>query len=244
MLAEHCRRNPQQSPTDQMFRQGTVKLPNVLVQQRSSVRDLLKHPGPVVKRPVARRFTARMVAALVMLSVLSSCSTRQLSDTVPGSTAQRLVTYSLEKFVRDLMQQSEMQSLTGQKIALNVHFLKDHALLGYATQLIRYQLERKFQVEFAHHNEPAQYEVDVFFNSIGTDYDSYGLSIPGFGLTTSPDSRISILSIDMFHGITEGYALFKNMENATTDRTQRILARVRADNVTTPILEFPVNQLD
>jgi len=189
------------------------------------------------------RIVRYTVICLLLTGLTTACSTRQLSDTVPGSTAQRLVTYSLEKFVRSLVKQKELQPLAGKKVALTVHFIKDHSLLDYARQLLRYQLESSYQLEFTS-KKSAQYEVDIFFNSIGTDYDSYGLSLPGLGFAATPDSRISILSIDMFHGITEGYALLKNTENTKTDRTQRLLARVRADNVTTPILEFPVNQLD
>lgn len=193
---------------------------------------------------ISRLFHRAVAVIIILLIALTmGCSTRQLSETVPGSTAQRLVTYSLEKFVRELMKQTEMQPLANKTVALTVHFLKDHELLDYATQLIRYHLDSRYQVQFAS-KESAHFEVDIFFNSIGTDHDSYGLSLPGFGLAATPDSRISILSIDMFHGITEGFALLKNTQSDTTDRTRRLLARVRADNVATPILEFPINQLD
>ena len=203
------------------------------------------NPGTKIGKPDAlNTLSIKALMLLLMVSLLSSCSTRQLSDTVPGSTAQRLVTYSLEKFVRNLTKQTELHPLTDKKVALKVHFLKDHSLLDYATQLLRHHLERRFQVEFAEAGEPAQYEVDVFFNSIGTDHDSFGLSLPSFGLVAAANSRIDILSFDMFHGVTEGYALLKNTESSVTDRTQRLLARVRADNVTTPIVEFPINQLD
>ncbi|MFT6308925.1 MAG: hypothetical protein ACJA0Z_004102, partial [Halioglobus sp.] len=47
------------------------------------------------------------------------------------------------------------------------------------------------------------FEVDVFFNSVGTDSDDFGLSVPTFGLVPTSDS-INILALDMYHGITEG----------------------------------------
>jgi hypothetical protein len=185
-----------------------------------------------------------MAVLLAALCLSTACSTRQPSDTVSGSTAQRLVTYSLEKFVRNLTRQPEMQKLQGQTVALKLHFLKDHTLLDYATELVRHRLQRKYQVTLVPARAPARFEVAVFFNSIGTDYDSFGLTVPSFGLASGPDARISLLSIDMFHGITEGYALLKDTQTDSSSRTQKLLARVRADNVTTPILEFPVNQLD
>lgn len=178
-----------------------------------------------------------------MLFSLTGCATRQLNESISGSTAQRLVTYSLEKFVRDLMKQTELSSIRQKRVKLNVNFLDGHAMLDYATRLLSYELESKYQAKLTD-RQSAEYELSIFFNSIGTDYDSYGLSLPGFGLAATPDSRINILSIDMFHGVTEGYAVIKDTESGTADRTQRLLARVRADNVATPILDFPVNQLD
>lgn len=197
-------------------------------------------------RPSRKRhkILIRPVFLLLAVCLSAGCSTRQLSDTVNGSTAQRLVTYSLEKFVQNLASQKELNVLKGRKVLLTVNFVDDHSLLDYATQLLRYKLESRYEVEFTDNVELAQYEMNVFFNSIGTDHDSFGLSLPGLGLSTSADSRISILSIDMFHGITEGFAVLKNTESAVSDRTRRILARVRADNVTTPIIEFPITQLD
>lgn len=185
----------------------------------------------------------RLLVIVLMIFTLTGCSTRQLNESISGSTAQRLVTYSLEKFIRDLMNQTELSPLRDKRVKLNVHFVEGHTLLDYATRLLSYQLQLKYRAELTE-RQPADYDVSIFFNSLATDYDSYGLSLPGFGLTATPDSRINILSIDMFHGVTEGYAVIRNNATSTTDRTQRLLARVRADNVATPILDFPVNQLD
>lgn len=184
-----------------------------------------------------------MVIVVLALCSIAGCSTRQLNESVSGSTAQRLVTYSLEKFIREITNQTELTPIKQKTVNLNVHFLADHVLLDYATRLLAYHLENRYQIELSDHTA-ADFELNVFFNSMGTDYDSYGLSLPGFGLAATPDSRINILSIDMFHGVTEGFAIIKNNRSGTTDRTQRLLARVRADNVATPILDFPVNQLD
>ena len=166
---------------------------NALFQTDISIRDSSNPCAKTEKHAGLFGLTTKAATLITILGLVSSCSTRQLSDSVTGSTAQRLATYSLEKFVRNLMEQSELRTLADQKIALRVHFLKDHALLDYATQLLRYQLESKYQVQFVEINEPAQYEVDVFFNSIGTDHDNFGLSIPGFGLAATPGTRISCL---------------------------------------------------
>ena len=185
----------------------------------------------------------RCMVVFAMIIMLVSCSTREVSDSVSGATAQRLVTYSLEKFLADLVEQPELQAVKGANVNLRVYFLDDHDLLVYANRLLKHHLEQQFQVVLTDDAEIADFDIDVFFNSIGTDYDTYGLSIPTLGLGATADSRISILSLDMFHGITEGYALVKNNSQNTSLQTERLLARVRADDVTTPILSFPIGEV-
>jgi len=47
----------------------------------------------------------------------------------------------------------------------------------------------------------------------------------------------------MFHGITEGYAIVK-ADNGEIQRTERVLTRIRKDNISTPIISFPLHQVD
>lgn len=192
---------------------------------------------------VVPRKTCLTIAGWLLIAVgLTGCATRQVSESLQGSTAQRLVTYSLENFVTELVAQGEFEALSDKAVALNVHFLNDHALLSYATELLRHRFQRTYGVDFVDDAESADFQVSVFFNSIATDHDSYGLTVPTFGLVATPDSRLNLLAIDMFHGVTEGYAVIRSDDNI--DRTRRLLVRVRADNVATPIIDFPVNQLD
>lgn len=186
----------------------------------------------------------KIFSICIAAAITCSCATRQTSDTVSGSTAQRLVTYSLEKFVTELVSQPELAVVTGTQTRLNVHFLKNHPLMDYTEELLKYHLVTKHNVELTDNTTSPRYEINVFFNSIGTDYDTYGLSVPTLGLAATPNSRISLLAIDMFHGVTEGYATVKNTQTNKTTKSTRLLARVRADNVATPILDFPINQLE
>ena len=175
--------------------------------------------------------------------VLAGCTTRQVSSTLEGSTAQRLVTFSIDKFIEGLAEQPEIAALAGQTVHLRVHFLKDHQLLDYADRLLTAQLQIVHKVKIAERTEPAQYDIDVFFNSIGTDSDDFGLSVPTLGLVPTGDGRIDILTLDMFHGITEGYAIIE-ADNGDIQQTDRVLARIRRDDVSTPFISFPLNQLD
>jgi hypothetical protein len=137
-----------------------------------------------------------LAVAMLSACVLASCSTRQVSLTLEGSTAQRLVTYSLDQFI-------EISVIKGKTVRLGVYFLDDHPLMDYATRLIAARLNLVHGIKMAALEDTSEFEVDVFFNSVGTDSDDFGLSVPTFGLVPTSDS-INILALDMYHGITEG----------------------------------------
>ena len=179
----------------------------------------------------------------LILTTLSGCATRQLTDTLEGATAQRLVTYSLEGFVTEILKQSQLELLSNTTVQLRVHFLQDHPMMNYATRLLTQQLKQTLGIEVSASEGNHGGYIDIYLNSLGTDQDSYGLSLPTFGLASTPDARINLLAIDMFHGVTEGYAVVETADGQTY-KTERVLARVRADNVATPVIDFPLNQLD
>lgn len=187
--------------------------------------------------------SGRLIAGFMFIVIIAGCSTRQVSTTLEGSTAQRLVTYSLEKFVVELADQPEL-TLKNNKVHLDIHFLQGHPMYDYARQLLAAQLELAHGIVISPIEEPADYKVDVFFNSIGTDNDDIGLVVPTLGLIASTDTELDILALDMFHGVTEGYAIVRPLTGGSMQRTKRLLSRIRVDNVSTPVLNFPINQLD
>jgi len=191
----------------------------------------------------ARRPGALAIALLSTCVMVVGCSTRQVVDPLAGSTAQRLVTYSLDRFIDELLAQPEMVAMAGQTVQLDVHFLEEHPLKDYAERLIDAQLQLTHGIKVARSGEPSMAEVDVFFNSMGTDNDEFGLSVPTLGLTPGSDS-INLLALDMYHGITQGYAVIRSEEGGSIQKTERLLARIRRDNVSTPVIDFPINQLD
>ena len=193
------------------------------------------------RRPSRRG--ALSVALVAACAAAAGCSTRQVVEPLSGSTAQRLVTYSLDQFVEDLLAQPEIVALAGEPVRLDVHFLRGHPLGDYAQRLIDAQLRLTHGIRTARAGESAATELDVFFNSLGTDNDSFGLSVPTLGLVPGSDS-VDVLALDMYHGITEGYAVIRSQEGEAIERTERVLARVRRDNVATPVIDFPINQLD
>lgn len=197
----------------------------------------------IQKKSRMQRCCQLLAIAAMTFTVLTSCSTRQVSSTLEGSTAQRLVTLSLIKFIESLAEQPEITALEGKTVHVGVHFLKDHQLLDYASRLLKAQLQIIHNMDIVESSEYAEFNVDVFFNSMGTDSDEFGLTIPTLGLATTSDGKIDILALDMYHGITEGYAIVKT-DKGSIKTTDRLLARVRRDNISTPIISFPLNQVD
>ena len=151
-------------------------------------------PFPPSRNP--RRPGLAAVALLGGAVALAGCSTREVVDPLSGATAQRLVTRSLDRFVEDLLAQPEIAALADGTVHLDVHFLRGHPLLGYSERLIGTELELAHGITVAAADEPAAAEMDVFLNSLGTDNDDFGLSVPTLGLTPGTDS-INVLALDM-----------------------------------------------
>lgn len=193
--------------------------------------------------PQGPRCSVRFAAVVLCVTLLAGCTTRQVTTALEGSTAQRLATLSLDRFIASLATQPEISALKGKSVHLGVHFLKDHQLIDYAKRLVDAQLQISHAINVAEPEETAEFEIDVFFTSIGTDSDDFGLTIPTLGIATTSDGTIDILALDMFHGITEGYAIVKS-DNGSIQKTDRLLSRVRRDNISTPIISFPLNQVD
>ena len=192
---------------------------------------------------VRQRRPGFAVVALLSAFVVAGCSTREVVDPLSGSTAQRLVTYSLDQFIEELIAQPEIAEMQGRTVRLGVHFLSEHPLIEYATRLITAQMRLTHDITAAAPDESPGLELDIFFNSIGTDNDDFGLSVPTFGLGGSADS-VNILALDMYHGITEGYAIVTSADGGGIQKTDRVLARIRRDNISTPVIDFPLNQLE
>jgi len=71
------------------------------------------------------------------------------------------------------------------------------------------------------------------------------LSIPFINATdTSQSTRIDLLAIDMFHGISEMMYYVKHRSSNQVVKKGKIKARVRTDDVSTPVISFPVSDID
>jgi hypothetical protein len=185
-----------------------------------------------------------MALLVTVITLLSACSTRGKVDVYDGSTAQRLVTYSINNMMTQLREE-DLHPLADKSVFLRSHFVQPSPVLDYANARLKMELTSRFNIKLVEKEDEAEYELEFFFTSLGTDKDTFGLSIPIFWVSTDGAERnLDILAVNMYHGVSELYFYAKN--NATGEITQypRILNRSRADVFSTPIISFPVDDLD
>lgn len=181
---------------------------------------------------------------LSTLVMLTACSTRQVGGDLSGSTEQRLVTYSIEELINQIPDE-DFSHLKGKKIFINSHFIKKNQVLNYAHEMLKLELTRRYQIEIVNSTEKANAELHFFFNSLATDSDTYGLSIPLVNLSdTSQSSQIDILAVDMYHGVAEFMYFIKDNHQGQVIKKRKLLARIKTDKFSTPILNFPISNID
>jgi hypothetical protein len=189
------------------------------------------------------QFKFRIFAVLLISTLLGACSTRESTENYRGSTSQRLLTYS----INDLMTQipeSNFQALSGKTVYVESHFIERSQVLKYATQRLRLELTGRLNLILVDSPEKADYQLDFFFTSLGTDSDTYGLSIPIFWVDTTESSSLDVLAVRLYHGVSEMYYYVKNRETGTIKAYPGIIARAKTDRFSTPLFSFPVDNLD
>lgn len=186
-----------------------------------------------------------ILTTFVSAIVLSGCSTRQVQDQLSGSTAQRLVTHSVNKLISELPT-SPLDELEGQRIWVDTHFIKNDPIVDYATARLKAEITKRHTITWAETREDAQRIVDVFFTSLGTDQDSFGLSLPVPTVTTESNDigRIDLLAFNMYHGVSEMYFYVKNVAERKIVQSPTSKARIRTDKLALPIITIPLKTLD
>ncbi len=186
----------------------------------------------------------RFITVGLVFALLTACSTRQTQDKFQGSTEQRLVTHSINQLMSGLPEKP-LDALFGQKVFLQSHFIKRDALVNYATSRLKAEVNRRSHPKWVSTASEADYIMDVFFTSLGTDQDSFGLSIPlpvqGDG--TAP-AKVAILSLEMFHGISEMYLYLTRVADNNVAILPVRKVEVRTDKLATPIITIPLNTMD
>jgi hypothetical protein len=177
---------------------------------------------------------------LFILILLAGCSTNQTDDKYEGSTEQRLVTHSINNLMKKLPEYPISQ-IRGKRVYLQTHFIKYGALIDYATSRLQTELSLRYHPIWETDSKNADYSLDVYFTSLGTDQDSLGISLPlpVQGQGTSP-AKIPILNYEMFHGISEMYLYLTDLSDYKVSEMPILKSVVRDDKIATPIITLPV----
>lgn len=185
------------------------------------------------------------LAFIILLTVMiSGCSTRQVITELNGSTAQRLVTHSIDRLMKQIPAE-DFSMCENRKIYVESHFIKYSPLTEYATERFRMELAHRFGCDIVRTTATADYSVNLFFTSLGTDFDIFGLSIPFLVIPGySGASDINILAIEMFHGISEMTYYLRDARGQVLRHRDKTKASVRTDKFALPFFTIPINTLD
>ena len=187
----------------------------------------------------------RAAAAVLMLGavlVLSGCSSRQVQDSLVGSTAQRLVTHAIDDLAESLPEQ-DFAALRGSRLVIHSHFIDSHALRHYADRRMAVELSGRFGIEVVDDALVADHVLNVFYTSLGTDQGVLGFFVPlGFVPGVDEATRINLVTLEQFHGIAEMYYFLG--QTGSEQRGPTLISRKRTDAIGLPIITIPVSNLD
>ena len=185
--------------------------------------------------------TTRLLIATLVLVLLAGCGSRQLQDSLVGSTAQRLVTFSIDDLVRQLPDE-DFTAHTGQRMYLESHFIQYPEIRAYADERLSVELANRFDIEVVSRYETADATLKVFYTSLGTDQGFQGFSVPlGFVPGMTETARVNLITLEQFHGVAEMY--YYVGETGSERRGDVIQARTRTDAIGLPIITIPISTI-
>ncbi len=184
----------------------------------------------------------QVIMLILAIILLAGCSTRDLDSALTGSTAQRLVTHSIDDLISDLPEE-EFEAYRGGRLYLNTHFVEESGVKHYADSRLKHELEQRFGITVVDSPDEAEYILSVFYTSLATDHDNFGISlhlgyIPGF----DDSSRLNILTLEKFHGIAEMY--YYVGEADAQARSKVMQARTKTDALGLPFITIPLSNVD
>ncbi len=186
--------------------------------------------------------TAAALVVLVALVFSTGCGSRQVQESLTGSTAQRLVTHSIDDLISGLPKE-DFAGLEGKSVYVNSHFIERSEFRDYADQRLKVELQSRFAIQPAASPLAADRILNVFYTSLGTDHGLLGFYLPlGFVPGVSEHTRINLITLEQFHGVSEMYYYLG--ETGSEVRSQVHQARTRTDALGLPIITIPISTLD
>lgn len=184
----------------------------------------------------------RLSILIAALFTISACSTRDVQSELNGSSSQRLISHSIDDLVSKL-DDSHLSDLKDQKVYINSYFIDDNQFKGYADQRLSIELQSRFGATVVDTQAESDQVMTVFYTSLATDFDSFGISIP-FGYVPGVDesTRLNILTLEKFHGVSEMY--YYVGPTGTENRSKVIQAKVKTDALGLPFITIPLSNVD
>lgn len=190
--------------------------------------------------PLNRQALLLLMGASLLL--LNACTTRHVQDSMAGSTAQRLVTHSIDDLIAQLPD-SDFQAFAGQQLYLATHFIHRAEVKQYADERLAMELASRFDIRLVNDPEAADAILTIFYTSLGTDENRLGFFIPlGFVPGVAETTQINLITLEQFHGISEMYYFLGVSGNQS--RSQVMQARVRTDALGLPFITIPISNVD
>jgi len=184
----------------------------------------------------------RALVASMIVAVIAGCAARQAGDTLAGSTAQKLVTYSIDDLI-DALPENDFAPWSGKRVFVRSNFLADGAVQSYADQRLEVALARRFGIDVVDGPLGAEATLNVFYTSLGTDRDTQGFFLPiGFMPGLDPAARVNLITLERFQGVAEMYYFLG--ETGVETRGDVIQARTRTDSLGLPVITIPINNIN
>lgn len=191
---------------------------------------------------IQQRFSRHCLIWLGAIMLLAGCGSRQVQDSLVGSTAQRLVTQAIDELVGKLPA-SDFEPLRGQRLHVRSHFIQRDELRQYADQRLAVELRRRFGIELSDSADHADQVLTVFYTSLGTDQGLVGLYLPlGFVPGLDDGTRINLITLEQFHGLAELYYFIG--PGGIEHRSPMLRGRIRTDALGLPIITIPLSTLE
>lgn len=176
--------------------------------------------------------------------LLISCSARGINDEYVSSTEQRLVSQSIDKLCK-MLPDEDFEGLSSRKVFVEPFFISDPELLKFAVKRFEMELRFRFGADIVQKPEDSDIIISVFFNSIGTDTDAFGIKTPDFVIPgVGGGLGIDIITVDMYHGISEMYYYISDRKEDTVKRGENLKAVIRTDKLSLPVISIPINTLE
>lgn len=184
----------------------------------------------------------RLATILLATSMTIACSTRDVQNEFNGSTSQRLISHSIDDLISKL-DDPNLDNLKDKKVYLNSYFIDNNQFKDYADHRLSLELRSRFGASIVASQAESDQVMTVFYTSLATDFDNFGISIP-FGYVPGVDdsARLNILTLEKFHGVSEMYYYLG--PTGTENRSKVIQAKVKTDALGLPFITIPLSNID